>query len=196
MAKRYFEHSPWVGKDYKSGKRVCIVGYSHYTDQRESDRPSLTNDVMKKVLAGNFGDTSFWSSIPSYFDQGGSSKHVRVFWNSVLFFNFLPQAVGTEMFATGSKEQHEAARKRFNRVMEQYKPVRVFVFSKKAWEALPPMEEESHGGILPRTGRGDQWGTYSFNGSPVIAVGLRHPLFASAEEMKGRVAAALAVPNT
>lgn len=187
------EHHPWVGASFAPDRRICVVGYSHYTERDEPDRASLTNDVVKKVMAKDFGDSSFWRSITTYFGNGSSPEDVCTFWNSVLFFNFLPQAVGTAMFATGKKDQIESAQARFLSILQEHKPKNVLVFSKKAWEALPEMDQEGNGGELNETAMCDQWGTYTFNGSRIIAVGLRHPLFASADDMKERVTAALAV---
>lgn len=185
-----FEHAPFVGKHYESNRRLCIVGYSHYIDASESDSPSLTNEVMAKVLVDReFGHTSFWRAIASYCRKSDlDADGVCEFWNSVLFFNFLPQAVGTEMFARGKKAQVQAAGERFLRILRSHSPSRVLVFSTKAFEALPTMEQEANGGNLHKS-EGNQWGTYA--GISTRVIGLRHPLFASKDMMKQRVAAAL-----
>src|SRR2546428_13884533 len=87
------QHERWVGRDYGTGingQRICIVGYSHHYTPGESDSDDFTTWVVRQVISGAPGRNSFFRPIGGYFGLPDSAT----FWNRVMFFNFLPDAIG------------------------------------------------------------------------------------------------------
>ncbi len=98
-------------------------------------------------------------------------------------------------YAYGTKDQIERAKKRFLDLLAKYHPQKVFVFTKKMWENLPPSREEG-----PNNPLGDikcdgfSWCTYEADGQIVMAFNLEHPEFAPKERQTRAVQQILAMP--
>src|ERR1700720_4656808 len=104
------EHIPWRGSRYQIGinqEGIAILGYSHWFSENEEDSDELTIRVMSKVITGEYSDIPFFNHIRDYFGFESNKE----FWNRVLFFNYLPDAIGIadERFKTGSVGQIERA---------------------------------------------------------------------------------------
>jgi hypothetical protein len=194
------EHVPWCGSLYKeqgiSRQRIAIVGYSHHHDPSDGpDHNGLTDDVIRSWMNKRF-QNSFFPYVENYFDDSIG----RDLWNRVLFFNALPDCVGTaaERFKTGSNEQRERAKPRFLKIIEKYRPHKVLVFTQKGWSTIPETrEEKSDIGLLPLRPKALDhftWGTYDANGHIVMAFGLRHPQGANRQLMREAVQHILQMP--
>jgi hypothetical protein len=191
------EHKPWVGSLYKTvginGKRIAIVGHSHWGDD-------CTIKVVSHVITGEY-KIWFFSSIRNYFGFSDNAD----FWNRVMFFNYLPHSVGTEeqRYNSGTKEQIERAKTRLLRILaEEPSPQKVFVFTDnermgKGWSTFPETREEEGGNSPMQLGAEFgkfSWGTYHIGDHIVMAFGLRHPQGASGKQMRHVVQHILALP--
>ncbi|AMK16831.1 MULTISPECIES: hypothetical protein [unclassified Sphingobium] len=167
------EHRVWCPAGYQqsgiAGQRIAIAGHSHTSD--EPDNAAMTENCLKKVISGEYPNLQFFNRVPGYFgcdDRAG-------FWNSVLFFNFVPSIVGarSEWNNNGTKEQNEAGRARVQRILDKYKPDKLFVFTKKGWDQFPPTLEDQK--VRPLV-EPLNWHTYqTASGHEVKAIGLPHP---------------------
>ena len=184
------EHEPWKGPHYETGingERIAIVGHSHYRDCEDTN--SFTLDVMSDVISGRCS-YSFFNHIATYFD----ARHIGGIWNRVLFFNYLPDCVGSdeERYKFGRPEQIERGHERFLRLLAEYRPQKVFVFSKKIWPKRPPTREDSAAGEI--TDGGFSWGTYQAGRQIVMDFNLRHPERAPKDLMRKAVQRILSMP--
>ncbi|PZU71071.1 MAG: hypothetical protein DI540_01055 [Sphingobium sp.] len=183
-----FEHRCWLGGSYNAGidgQRVAICGFSHYSD--EGDDPDLTNIVLTDVMNG--ARYRFFVSIAQAF---GFEDAVS-FWPRVLFFNFIPTSVGVsaDRYSAGSADQIERGKARVLRLIDEHRPDKLFVFSRKAWDNFPLTVEEMRGEPLHGALK---WGIYERqSGRKTVAIGLRHPQFARAEELRAAVTAGMAI---
>jgi hypothetical protein len=192
------EHIPWCGPQYEIGinrERIAIVGYSHWSDEEDSDE--CTRDVVSRVITGEYSDIQFFNQIRSYFGFESNEE----FWNRVLFFNYLPDSVGTgdERFKTGTVGQIERAKERFARIIGERRPHKMLVFTKRGWATFPPTREEQAGNDPLPLGKEFpefSWGTYGagVDHHIVMAFGLRHPQGAKGELMRRAVQRILAMP--
>ena len=185
------EHTPWLPEnaDGIQGQKVAVVGYSHYVGGQDSI--TLTIDVVQSVVNGE--KFRFFQAIQGYFgfpDDPG-------FWNRVLFFNFLPNAVGTksEKYKLGTPEQIQHGKDRFLRIIDAEKPDKVFVFARKGWCDFPETtkEELSVGMCTPliQGQKEPNWGTYMAGDQSVLVCGFRHPQGALGEKIREEVKAFL-----
>jgi hypothetical protein len=180
-------HNPWRGIRYKrgvGGKRVCIVGYSHYKGEAEEDDPELTNRVVKNIISGHWRK-AFFTQIRNCF---GFSDHAD-FWNRVDFFNFVPEVIGnfSEKYKFASDEQISRANQRFVSIVRERRPQVVFVFTRKGWSSLRTFL----GGVRPWGSRGFEHTRYPLGGTTCDVLGLRHPQGASNAVMRSAIRRAL-----
>ncbi|HYW93069.1 MAG TPA: hypothetical protein VFA95_11540 [Gammaproteobacteria bacterium] len=131
---------------------------------------------------------AFFRQVRQYFGE----DDIERFWNRVLFFNFLPNCVGSddERYAFGTAEQRRRGKQRVLDIFGTHRPHKALVFTRKGWEQFPPTREEAEGSECKKLGAsfGDfTWGTYPVRGFTVTAFGLRHPQYAPFEHMHDAV---------
>jgi hypothetical protein len=183
------EYECWVGPEYRSGidgQKIAIVGYSHHAG-KENRRDEV--NFTKKTLAG-FVDCGwvipFYSRIQGYFGMD------RLFWNKVIFFNFLVESVGAadRKFVIANAESNQIAKTRVLAIFKQHKPTKAFVFTQKGWTNFPESDEERNDqgcpALLTNSAK-PTWGTYTIGRHKTLACGFRHPLFASGDDLKAQV---------
>lgn len=189
------EHQPWIGSEYPTGirgQRIAIVGYSHHHPVGSEDDAGSTVDCVSRVMSREYRDLNFFNSIRNYF---GSKDH-KLFWPQVMFFNFVPDTIGTsdERFAYATGEQVRRGVERLHRILSEHRPHKMLVFTKKGWDAMPATREDEAGKKAPDLGPGLEqftWGTYAAGDSVTAAFGLRHPQGAPGDLMRRAVEAAL-----
>ena len=189
------EHRPWVGDRYAGegidGQRTAIMGYSSYTTENTEDYDGYTIECVSKVISGVDRTMRFFNAIPGYFEMPAAD-----FYRRVVFFEFVPRAVGgpEQKFAVATLEQAEAGRRRVLRIAQKHQIQKLLVFSAKAWSSMPPMVEAASGPLPSLPGTDFRMGTYDLDGVRAIAVGIRHPQNALKAQMRAAVQAALALP--
>jgi hypothetical protein len=194
------EHDPWIGSHYQSGldgQRIAIVGYSDYCDPPDFDRKDFSKAAIRDVISGAQKGDAFFSRIRSYFNF--KDTDTVAFWNRVIYFNFLPNCIGSSenRYDYGTIDQIGRGKERFLRIIRKKKPHKVFVFTTKGWEAFPLTREEQATNTLLWLGSEFpkfSWGTYDADGSIVMAFGLKHPQYANSTNMRKTVEHILRMP--
>lgn len=179
------QHAPWVGHDYHqgiNGRKIAIVGNSHWHGPGEVDHQCVTIDVLTKVVSGEYGDIAFFRQIRDYFGFTEASE----FWQRAAFFNYAPRTIGPaeQKYGHIPFEQLEEARQRFRAILAELQPTDVFVFTKKIVWALPSIEFENHDYALSSA----RTGCLSDGVSDVRIHLLRHPQGAKKQLMIDTVA--------
>ena len=180
------EHREWLNEPlYQAGingQNIAIVDYSHYLKEYSNDSPSVTVDTINDVMSEK--RIPFFSSISAYFGDAD-------IWKKVLFFNFLPNAIGyrKDRNNIGKEDQLRRGRARVIRLIERYSPDKLLVFTTKGWNEFPKTQEEKKREELLSlsTFSGFTWGTYRTQRGRTMAFGLRHPLYAPKDVMSGAV---------
>jgi hypothetical protein len=195
------EHLPWRGKHYSTGitgQRIAIVGHSHWGYDDDPDQNGFTQRTVCRHISGRERN-SFFTCIRNYF--GFESDE---FWHHVVFFNYLPESVGEgdKKYRRGGRDQIERAQARFLRIIGEYRPSKVLVFSNtpgKGWQTLPPTDEERSSNAPLQTLGPEfpsfDWGTYRIGDHVAMAFGLRHPQGARSEWMQAAVQRVMAMPK-
>lgn len=144
----------WVGPDYLSGgifgKRIMVLGESHYCDRMDECRVcgdmskcrklDFTTDVVRDYLNPNVKRDS-WMKTYRKFERSlvnhntTPEESVKI-WNALLFYNYLQVAVSGPRKA-GSREAYRAAVEPFFSVLDQYQPDLVVVWGNRLWNNLP-----------------------------------------------------------
>lgn len=178
------EHKPWIGSNFKEGikgKKIGILGNSHWLSDHEVDREDASIDVVTKVMSQEY-NIAFFNQIRDYF---GFRSH-EDFWQSVMFMNYAPHSIGTsdKRFDHMTSAMAEMAKVRLGQIISSHSPEKVFVFSKKIRWALPPMIV--HDSTHPAVEAGEIVG---HPGTTIYL--LRHPQGAKKSDMLSAVGSAL-----
>ena len=128
------EHSPHIGDKYRegiAGKRVAVVGFSHYVSDATDDSEDFTRECVRKLLEGE------WATDPIFFRlvaKAFGSQDPRDFFRRIMFFNWAPFSMGgdEEKFDNITRPEQERAALRFKRLLIEHEPDLVFIFTTKA----------------------------------------------------------------
>jgi hypothetical protein len=155
---------PWKGNNYEkgflNGKKILIVGKSHYEGEGYRNLQShFTQDCVKWYLEPH--SSSFWTNITRCFLTKAESDDIekkRNFWNSVAFYNFIQESVGEKEEIKRSikptKTMWEKAVRIFPQVIHDLKPDIIFIFSVEAWRHIPKTNKATQ---ALGTGRNSMW---------------------------------------
>lgn len=152
MEKVFFE--PWVGKDYETGgrfgKRVMVLGDSHYCGNEcddcgsihhKGDCSGITVEVVETFLNPE-RDFETWMPTFTKFERAVNNKELsqtekEQFWNSIIFYNYLQEAIGGPRIEPNINLYSESFEP-FIEVLEKYKPDTILVWGQRLFKALPP----------------------------------------------------------
>ncbi len=137
--------APWVGNNYDSGgifgKKIMVLGQSHYGDDSAENNKDLTKAVIKEYL--EYPDT-----VPSYlrsfkvFERSlvGKSTDNRdrdAIWNSLVFYNYVQTLAAEGLRKAPKKKDYKESAGAFFEVLETYRPQYVIVWGPSLWYNLP-----------------------------------------------------------
>ena len=134
-------HRPWRGERQENhgiaGKRVLIVGYSHYVKARaDLARDDITHEVISNVINPHHpeGQKGFWVAIRNWF----KFEQHEDFWPRVGFINYDPGPIGTQddAFRKATDVELVGAADRLLSVMADQNADVAFVFTVKGGTSL------------------------------------------------------------
>jgi hypothetical protein len=134
---------PWIGTTYgKQRVRVLILGESHYGRSRGiKSNARFTKDVIKRVIAGEPMPSKATFSKLQRACTGNSSETQRDrFWNSVAFYNYVQQFLGSTRRSPGRSHWNAAAEK-FPTALRKLRPRPnlIIPMGYRLWRALKPL---------------------------------------------------------
>lgn len=140
---------PWVGKRYYEGiggKKILVLGESHYCAKPEDDTPFVTRKVIENLLDPAAEHESYKNTYTK-FERALAGKVLdwqgKVdLWNSVIFYNFVQRPMTGPRISPepGDFKDSYAA---FFEVLEEYRPDCIIVWGKRLYNNLP---QEGHQG--------------------------------------------------
>lgn len=142
--------NPWVGKNYthsKFGKRVLVLGESHYCANAEEAVPSLTQDVINDLFDSESEFEGYKNTYTKFIralsGTDVSRFDVKPIWDEVMFYNYVQFPISGARVEPTSKEfiDSEPA---FWEVMEQYRPDVVIVWGHRLYNNLPKKGYQGH----------------------------------------------------
>lgn len=182
---------PWVGENYESGgifgKRILVVGESHYCDDDECERCSeesaydgcheFTNKVVRQIIDG---ETTRWSGTFRKFEKSlvgdkfatATSEQI---WQSIAFYNYLQVAVAKARQA-GDLSEYDKSEDAFFDVLNKLQPDVMFVWGVTRMYDNRPSKGWTVGSEITVDGYKVLNGYYTLdNGHRVRAVWTYHP---------------------
>jgi len=138
---------PHIGKEYFisgfRGKRVLLIGESHYTDWSVSTHNlerTHTQECIAESVQGIRG-SSFWNKVR--YRLGGEehrTKPASEFWEAVAFYNFIQSPVTGAARQRPTPTQWSDALPAFQEVLTALRPDRVWVIGRELWNHMPRRE--------------------------------------------------------
>ena len=133
---------PWVGKSYNDagyrGRKLLILGESEYEWHPEALQPEIATWLITANANGGLRNPFYTKIYNSFSDEPKrqSLEHFAEFWNSVAFYNYIQEKVGTTPRQRPTWEMWPRWRDTFLLVLEKLKPNRVLVLGRALWNNL------------------------------------------------------------
>lgn len=179
LATHYF--LPWRGQfyedGYRDGKRLLILGESHYIADPADITPAFTQNVVAEFLASNghpyrrdlFGRLHRMLTGT----EDPTEAAARQAWARVAYANYIPVSVGTSARARKAAAHWSLATDVFPALLDELQPDRILVFGKATWNHI------NHGEWIDRTwtAGGKVRGLWRIDtkSRPALATWISHP---------------------
>lgn len=190
MSKIFFK--PFIGSSYITGgifgKRIMVLGESHYYEEgcadcgnagRHPECRMFTNGVVGDYL-NESKPRERWMSTFLKFERSLVGHETdwmerRKIWQSVLFFNYLQEAMGGPREA-GAPPQYDRGSRAFFEVIDKYQPQYIIVWGSRLWSYLPGDGRWRAGRPIVIDGYTVSTGSYSLiGGGETKVMAVNHP---------------------
>jgi len=173
---------PWVGEKYYQGfcgKRVLVLGESHYCENKSDFSSSLTSDIIADLFDSNSDHEPYKNTYTKFVESMVGKDTLTIsdkkeFWNSVIFYNYVQVPISGPRIAP-STDDFRMSENAFNEVLELYHPEIVIVWGKRLYNNLPQTGKQ---GADLRSSSGDWIETWNYSltdGSYVEVIPIMHP---------------------
>lgn len=143
--KNLYSFRPWVGKSYTngiSGKRIMVLGESHYCANENDATPEITNRIIADLFNPDSEHegykntyTKFIRALSGDFSLS-SAEAKKKWWDKVLFYNYVQFPISGARKEPNSKEFNDSADAFFD-VLNLYKPDYILVWGDRLYNNLP-----------------------------------------------------------
>lgn len=172
---------PWVGKNYSHGicgRKVLVLGESHYCANPEDDTPYITREVIADLL-GSGSEHEAYKNTYTKFERALAGKVLdwrgkSELWNSVIFYNFVQTPMSGPRTAP-SVDDFRKSDQAFFEVLEQYRPDCVIAWGKRLYDHLPPAGRQGKTVLLPDGTSQETWVYVLSDGKSVGVLPIHHP---------------------
>ena len=135
--------NPWMGKNYtrsKFGKRMLVLGESHYCANVEEAVPSLTQDIINDLFDSESEFEGYKNTYTKFIralsGTDVSRFDVKPIWDEVMFYNYVQFPIPAARVEPIFKEFTDSE-PAFWEVMEGYRPDVVIVWGHRLYNNLP-----------------------------------------------------------
>lgn len=172
---------PWVGDNYETGwngKRVMVLGESHYCSSPTEAVPQITQTIIADLMDASSEHEGYKNTYTKFANALAghtlSSDERGKLWHSVLFYNYVqvpisgPRISPTEQEFAGSEEA-------FFEVLDTYLPDLIIAWGKRLYNNLPRRGYQLPDLILPNGDSIETW-AYMTSGAHLVQVlPITHP---------------------
>jgi hypothetical protein len=155
LSYQHIYFAPWRGAEYDKGgllgRKVLIVGESHYDEWDEDDgrgmvkhelSRSFTQECVQEIVDGEKG-ARYWNTVRNRL--GGAAHEVQpssTFWNKVAFYNLIQSPVEGGPRRRPTYQQWIAAAPALIEAIAMLRPDRVVFTGLHLWWHVPPRDEK------------------------------------------------------
>lgn len=164
-----------LGTEAKPGKKVLVLGESHYCDEDLSDEElsSFTREVLNCYLKSE--ERYSWMRTFLKFERALSNADTNIdsksIWNHLMFYNYL-QCPLRGLRMAGDSRRYEDATTPFFAILKKYKPDYIIVWGRRLFVNLPS-ENVQEGEYMPSI-EINIW-SYQIDGHTIMVLPVVHP---------------------
>lgn len=175
---------PWIGSNFKrgiSGKRVLILGDSHYCAHPSEAVPQLTQSIIEDLFDPNSEHepykntyTKFERALAGHEIELSDKRGKRKVWDDVMFYNYVQEAM-TGPRIEPTSQQFRDSEAAFFEVLNQYKPHKIIAWGSRLYNNLPRIGHQLPD-LTDNSGTTHEvWGYTLDNGQTVEVLKCTHP---------------------
>lgn len=164
-----------LGTKENPGKKVLVLGESHYCDEGLSDEElsSFTREVLDCYLKSE--ERYSWMRTFLKFERALSNADTNIdsksIWNHLMFYNYL-QCPLRGLRMAGDSRRYEDATTPFFAILKKYKPDYIIVWGRRLFVNLPS-ENVQEGEYIPSI-EINIW-SYQIDGHTIMVLPVVHP---------------------
>ena len=172
---------PWVGLHYNegiAGRRIMVLGESHYCASESDAVPEITSTIIKDLLDPN-SEHEGYKNTYTKFERALAGKSLtfsekREAWNSILFYNYVQVPISGARIAPTSLE-FSSSETAFFDVLEEYLPDSIIVWGERLYNNLPRRGRQLPDLELSNGDSFETWGYDLSTGHTVQLLRITHP---------------------
>ncbi len=149
MSEIFSYRQPWAGERYgsdPSGRRLFVMGESHYGSSGQLDDPELTRYVVGLIVRGK--KTLRFFTTTARVVSGDMQVAVPAFWQGVAYANYCQG--GAYSRKEGARpEMWEAGDQAFVPLLSKLKPTHLLLFSQLAYRRLVVQGRDASPSVSP-----------------------------------------------
>ncbi|MDE6862050.1 MAG: hypothetical protein K2J31_04825 [Alistipes sp.] len=171
---------PWEGAESATGgifgKRILVLGESHYCQDHDAPTENLTREAVEKYLAGEYIQ-SFKLFEQSLVGAKTDMSQRRQIWDSLLFYNFVQNPLGETPRQKLAVDNPDRSTDAFFEVLEEHRPQYIIAWGYRLWDKAMPTKRWTWGDEIVIEGLPPiKFGYYTLaDGTRVKAVPVKHP---------------------
>lgn len=175
---KYFK--PWIGQNYASGregKRVLVLGESHYAWENAPERPEWTRHYIQKGIEGvkHKFRTRIAATFAGRILTTEAERHE--FWHSIAFANYIPVSVGEAPSQDPTEDMWKAAIPVLADLLATQRPNLLLILSHEVWRRIHySLLLDGRPEHIPN--EAGQWRTWRYrfpDGHTILAAAIKHP---------------------
>lgn len=164
---------PYIAPKYGTAEfgKLLLLGESHYFENKEDDVRNLTSLVVKEHIEGK-GKSPFFRKAGYAFAR----NDWREIWNKVAYANLIQSGLNDSK-SKPTDEEINTIKPAFKLLVNNLKPDKVIVFSKRMWEDWLPEDGWGKEKItsLFSNGKSSELWEYNYDGGRCLIIGTYHP---------------------
>lgn len=174
---------PWIGDNYQqgiNGKKVLVLGESHYCASPDEATESITIDVISDLLdpssefeAYKNTYTKFAKALSGCFGKMNVSDK-RTLWHSVAFYNYVQEPI-TGPRTSPTEAQFKCSEQAFKEVLEMSNPDVIIAWGHRLYNHLPGYGSQGKDITGSDGTKFETWLYPLKNGSTARVLGIDHP---------------------
>lgn len=172
---------PFVGDNYNKGlqgKKVLVLGESHYCANASEAVPSLTQDIIKDLYDPNSEfepyKNTYTKFAKSLVNRDLTTQDKKEIWNKLAFYNFVQSPI-TGPRKPPSNQEFLDSHAAFFQVLEELQPDCILAWGSRLYDNLPDKGNQGKNLTVVGDTPIETWNYTLSNGKVVKVMAVTHP---------------------
>lgn len=172
---------PWIGTNYKEGikgKRILVLGESHYCANESEAVATLTQDIIKDLFDENSVHEGYKNTYTKFakalVGEDLQFSEREAVWNSVAFYNYVQFPI-SEARKSPTAEEFLNSEAAFFNILNDLQPDYIIAWGKRLYNNLPDKGNQGVDLVVPNEEPIETWTYILENKATVQVLGITHP---------------------